>query len=485
MGIDSTPAVKRTAGVLYSIDAIQKISYHKISDIFGGIFMSENKMGSMPEGKLLLTLSLPVMASMLISALYNIVDSMFVARISDDALNAVSLCFPVQLLMISAATGIGVGLNVLLSRALGAKQQQRADAVAMHGVFLSLICWALFAALGAAFSRPFLALFTDNPAILSMGTDYLRICTAFSCGVFLLFTAERLMQSTGKTVYHMVIQCIGALINVVLDPILIFGLFGCPALGVAGAAAATVIGQCIAMVIGFYLNLKLNRDIHLSAKGFRPNAAITAEICRVGLPAALMQGLSTVMTAGMNAVLMPLSSAAVGFFGVYYKLQNFLFMPLYGLTNTMVPIIGYNLGAKQPERVRGVLRSALSFSTMIMLAGAVLFFAFPEALLRLFGDEAFAFSGGIHAIRIIAPSFLAAGIVTAFAGALQGLGRSCDALLLTALRQLIILLPAAFLLGQRSIHTLWFAFPIAELGALPVSIILWRRAARISQMPSQ
>lgn len=242
--------------------------------------MSENKMGSMPEGKLLLTLSLPVMASMLISALYNIVDSMFVARISDDALNAVSLCFPVQLLMISAATGIGVGLNVLLSRALGAKQQQRADAVAMHGVLLSLICWALFAALGAAFSRPFLALFTDNPAILSMGTDYLQICTAFSCGVFLLFTAERLMQATGKTVYHMVIQCIGALINVVLDPILIFGLFGCPAFGVAGAAAATVIGQCVAMVIGFYLNLRLNQDIHLSAKGFRPSAAITAEICR-------------------------------------------------------------------------------------------------------------------------------------------------------------------------------------------------------------
>lgn len=438
--------------------------------------MSENKMGFMPEGKLLLSMSLPVMASMLISALYNIVDSMFVARISDDALNAVSLCFPIQLLMISAATGIGVGLNVLLSRALGAKQQQRADAVAMHGVFLSIVCWVLFAVLGGVLSRPFLAFFTDRTAILSMGTDYLHICTAFSGGVFLLFTAERLMQATGKTVYHMIIQCIGALINVVLDPLLIFGLLGCPAFGVAGAAAATVIGQCTAMAIGFWMNLKLNHDIHLSLKGFRPSGEITAEICRVGLPAALMQALSTVMTAGMNAILMPLSSAAVGFFGVYYKLQNFLYMPLYGLTNTMVPIIGYNLGAKKPKRIHGVLRAALYFSLAMMLAGAVLFFAFPGALLGLFGDKAFVFSDGVRAIRIIAPSFLAAGAVLTFSGALQGLGRSSDALLLSALRQLIVLLPAAYLLGQYRIELLWIAFPIAELITLPAALILWRGA---------
>ena len=439
--------------------------------------MGENKMGTMPEGRLLLTMSLPVMASMLVSSLYNIVDSMFVARISGDALNAVSLCFPVQLLMISAATGIGVGLNVLLSRALGARQQARADAIAMHGVFLSLVCWVIFAALGGALSRPFLRLFTDEAAILSMGGDYLRICTAFSGGVFLLFTAERLMQATGKTVYHMVIQCIGALINVALDPILIFGLFGCPAFGVAGAAAATVIGQCTAMVIGFGMNLRLNRDVHLSLRGFRPSLALTGEICRVGLPAALMQALSTVMTAGMNAVLMPLSTAAVGFFGVYYKLQNFLYMPLYGLTNTMVPILGYNLGAGKPERIRRVTRCALGFSVLLMGAGAVLFFAAPDALLGLFGREAFAYPDGAAAIRVIAVSFVPAGAALAFAGALQGLGRSGGALAVSAVRQLVVLLPAAWLLGRADLSAVWLAFPLAECAALPAAWLLWRRAS--------
>lgn len=440
--------------------------------------MSENKMGALPEGRLLLTMSLPVMASMLISALYNIVDSMFVARISDDALNAVSLCFPIQLLMISIATGIGVGLNVLLSRALGAGQQARADAVATHGVFLSLVCWAAFAALGWAAGRPFLALFTSSPGILSMGTGYLRICTLFSGGVFLLFTAERLMQATGKTVYHMVIQCIGALINVVLDPILIFGLLGCPAFGVAGAAAATVIGQCTAMAIGMAMNARLNPDVHLSVRGFRPSAQITAEICRVGLPAALTQALSTAMTAGMNAILMPLNASAVGFFGVYYKLQNFLYMPLYGLTNTMVPIIGYNLGAEKPARIRRLTRWALWFALAIM--GAALFFAFPKTLLGMFGKEALAFAGGAAAIRILAPSFLPAGAALAFAGALQGLGRSGDALWIAALRQLVVLLPAAYLLGRYCADALWFAFPFAELVTLPAALLLWRRAARRS-----
>ena len=442
--------------------------------------MSENKMGALPEGRLLLTMSLPVMASMLISALYNIVDSMFVARISDDALNAVSLCFPIQLLMISIATGIGVGLNVLLSRALGAGQQARADAVATHGVFLSLVCWAAFAALGWAAGRPFLALFTSSPGILSMGTGYLRICTLFSGGVFLLFTAERLMQATGKTVYHMVIQCIGALINVVLDPILIFGLLGCPAFGVAGAAAATVIGQCTAMAIGMAMNARLNPDVHLSVSGFRPSAQITVEICRVGLPAALTQALSTAMTAGMNAILMPLDASAVGFFGVYYKLQNFLYMPLYGLTNTMVPIIGYNLGAKKPARIRRLTRRALWFALAIMGAGAVLFFAFPETLLGMFGKEALVFAGGAAAIRFLAPSFLPAGAALTFAGALQGLGRSGDALWIAALRQLVVLLPAAYLLGRYCADALWFAFPFAELVTLPAALLLWRRAARRS-----
>ncbi len=438
----------------------------------------ENKMGVMPVGRLLLTMSLPVMLSMIVSALYNIVDSIFIARYSDAALTAVSLCFPAQLLMIALATGIGVGLNVLLSQALGAKDHAAADRIAGNGVFLSLLCWAVFAVLGWFGSTPFLAFFTADADILSMGTDYLRICTTFSCGVFLLFTAERLMQATGKTVYHMVIQCIGALINVVLDPILIFGLLGMPVLGVAGAAIATVIGQCTAMVIGFWLNYKLNADIHLSWRALRPDPVALRNICRVGLPAAAVQALSTAMTAGMNAILLPLSVSAVGFFGIYYRLQNFLFMPLYGLTNTMVPIIGYNLGAHKPDRIRQTGRSGIYFALCIMGAGLVLFWLFPSGLLSLFGEEGLRFSGGVTALRILALSFLPAAVTLALCGLLQGLGRSTAALIASALRQLVFLLPAAWLLGRLGFPALWFAFPLAEVLSLPAAWLLCRRSLR-------
>lgn len=438
----------------------------------------ENKMGVMPTGPLLWSMSIPVMLSMLVSALYNIVDSMFIARISDDALTAVSLCFPVQLLMIALATGIGVGLNVLLSQALGAGDRTSADRIAGNGIFLSLVCWGLFAVIGWFGSTPFLALFTKKAAILSMGTDYLRVCTLFSCGVFLLFTAERLMQATGKTVYHMIIQCIGAVINVVLDPILIFGLLGAPALGVKGAAIATVIGQCTAMAIGFLLNYKLNHDIHFSVAALRPDKTIVRRMCRIGLPAAAVQALSTAMTAGMNAILMPLSSSAVGFFGVYYKLQNFLYMPLYGLTNTMVPIIGYNLGAKKYDRIRGVTRNAVLFALGIMWVGSLLFLLFPHALLALFGEEGLRFTGGVLAIRIIALSFLPSAITLTLCGVLQGLGRSGTALLAAALRQLVLLLPAAWLLGLVGFPVLWFAFPLAEIVTLPIAWLLSRRVFR-------
>ena len=422
-------------------------------------------MGVMPTGRLLLSMSLPVMLSMLVSALYNIVDSMFIARISDDALTAVSLCFPVQLLMIALATGIGVGLNVLLSRALGAGDRAAADRIAGNALLLSLVCWGVFAAAGWFGSGPFLHLFTQDAAIVRMGADYLRICTLFSCGVFLLFTAERLMQATGNTVYHMVIQCIGAVLNVVLDPILIFGLAGAPALGVKGAAIATVIGQGTAMVIGMALNCRLNRAVRLSPAGLRPDPAVLGALCRVGLPAAAMQALSTAMTAGMNAVLMWANPAAVGFFGVYYKLQNFLYMPLYGLTNTMVPILGYNLGAKKFDRIDRVCRDAVRFSLVLMGAGALLFLCCPDALLSLFGEDGVSYAGGAAAIRCIAPSFLPAGVTLALCGAMQGLGRSGDAL-------------AAALLAPLGDLPLWLAFPAAELLALPAAILLGRRALR-------
>ena len=267
----------------------------------------ENKMGTMPEGRLIVTMSFPIMLSMLVQALYNIVDSAFVARISEDALTAVSLAFPVQLLMIAVATGAGVGVNALLSRRLGQKKQAEADAVAVNGIFLSICFWLVFAVLGLLFGRDFIALFTDVPAVVDMGAGYVTVVTTASCGVFLLFVAERLMQATGNTVYHMVTQLIGALLNCVLDPILIFGLFGCPALGTTGAALATVLSQITAMSIGFFINVRFNRDVRIHVRGFRPDVRILAEIVRIGLPAALQQSLLSVLTVGLNRILMPFS----------------------------------------------------------------------------------------------------------------------------------------------------------------------------------
>ena len=312
---------------------------------------AENKMGTMPEGRLIITMSFPIMLSMLVQALYNIVDSAFVARISEDALTAVSLAFPVQLLMIAVATGAGVGVNALLSRRLGEKKQAEADAVAVNGIFLSVCFWLIFAVLGLLFGRQFIALFTDVPAVIEMGTSYVTVVTAASCGVFLLFVAERLMQATGNTVYHMVTQLIGAVLNCILDPIMIFGLFGFPALGTTGAALATVLSQIIAMSIGFFINVRFNHDVRIRLRGFRPDGRIIGEIVRIGLPAAVQQSLLSVLTVGLNRILMPFSQTAVGFYGVYYKLQNFLFMPVYGLNNALIPMIGYNFGAKNRRRI--------------------------------------------------------------------------------------------------------------------------------------
>ena len=344
---------------------------------------AENKMGTMPEGRLIVTMSFPIMLSMLVQALYNIVDSAFVARISEDALTAVSLAFPVQLLMIAVATGTGVGVNALLSRRLGQKKQEEANAVAANGVFLSVCFWLVFAVLGLLFGRSFITLFTDVPAVIEMGTSYVTVVTVASCGVFLLFVAERLMQATGNTVYHMVTQLIGAVLNCILDPIMIFGLFGCPALGTTGAALATVLSQIIAMGIGFFINVRFNHDVRLHLRGFRPDGGILGEIVRIGLPAAVQQSLLSVLTVGLNRILMPFSQTAVSFYGVYYKLQNFLFMPVYGLNNALIPMIGYNYGAKNRRRIERITRYALLLAVGIMAAGTILFELIPVPLLRL------------------------------------------------------------------------------------------------------
>nr|WP_297178941.1 MATE family efflux transporter [uncultured Agathobaculum sp.] len=439
---------------------------------------SENKMGTMPEGRLIVTMSFPIMLSMLVQALYNIVDSAFVARISEDALTAVSLAFPVQLLMIAVATGAGVGVNALLSRRLGQHRQAEADAVAVNGVFLSVCCWLVFAVLGLAFGRAFIAAFTDAAAVIDMGTSYVTVVTVASCGVFLLFVAERLMQATGNTVYHMVTQLIGAVLNCVLDPLLIFGLAGFPALGTTGAALATVLSQIIAMAIGFFINVRFNHDVHLHIRAFRPDGGILLEIVRIGLPAAVQQSLLSVLTVGLNRILMPFSQTAVSFYGVYYKLQNFLFMPVYGLNNALIPMVGYNFGAKQRRRIERITRYALCLAAGIMAAGTVLFEALPVPLLRLFDASDAMLALGVPGIRTIALSFCFAGASVILCGCMQGLGRGGASLWVALVRQLVVVLPAAALLAQHSLAAVWLAFPLAEGCGLVLAVLLHRRVTR-------
>ena len=439
---------------------------------------SENKMGTMPEGRLIVTMSFPIMLSMLVQALYNIVDSAFVARISEDALTAVSLAFPVQLLMIAVATGTGVGVNALLSRRLGQKKQEEANAVAVNGVFLSVCFWLVFAVLGLLFGRSFIALFTDVPAVIDMGTSYVTVVTVASCGVFLLFVAERLMQATGNTVYHMVTQLIGAVLNCILDPIMIFGLLGFPALGTTGAALATVLSQIIAMSIGFFINVRFNHDVRLHLRGFRPDGGILGEIVRIGLPAAVQQSLLSVLTVGLNRILMPFSQTAVSFYGVYYKLQNFLFMPVYGLNNALIPMIGYNFGAKNRRRIERITRYALYLAVGIMAAGTVLFELIPVPLLRLFDASDAMLALGVPAIRIISVSFCFAGASVILSGCMQGLGRGNESLWVALLRQLIVILPAAVLLSRLSLTAVWLAFPLSEAVGLAAAVLLHRRVTR-------
>lgn len=445
----------------------------------------ENKMGTMPEGRLIVTMSFPIMLSMLVQALYNIVDSAFVARISEDALTAVSLAFPVQLLMIAVATGTGVGVNALLSRRLGQKKQKEANAVAANGVFLSVCFWLVFAVLGLLFGRSFIALFTDVPAVIAMGTSYVTVVTVASCGVFLLFVAERLMQATGNTVYHMVTQLIGAVLNCILDPIMIFGLFGCPALGTTGAALATVLSQIIAMGIGFFINVRFNHDVRLHLRGFRPDGGILGEIVRIGLPAAVQQSLLSVLTVGLNRILMPFSQTAVSFYGVYYKLQNFLFMPVYGLNNALIPMIGYNYGAKNRRRIERITRYALLLAVGIMAAGTILFELIPVPLLRLFDASSAMLAIGVPAIRIISVSFCFAGASVILSGCMQGLGCGSESLWVALLRQLIVILPAAVLLSHISLTAIWFAFLLAEAIGLAAALLLHRHVTRRLLEPLQ
>ena len=424
----------------------------------------ENKMGVMPVNRLILTMSLPMILSMLVQALYNIVDSMFVSRLSENALTAVSLAFPAQNLMIAVATGTGVGVNAALSRSLGERNFDRANKIADHAVFLAIASYAVFAVLGLFFSRQFFLWQTDIEEIVDQGTDYLRICTLFSFGLFLEIACERLLQSTGKTIYSMYTQGLGAIINIIFDPIMIFGLFGFPKMGVAGAAAATVFGQILAAVLGIFLNKTRNQEIHVSFRGFRPNSEIIRHIYSVGIPSIIMSSIGSVMTFGMNKILIGFTSTATAVFGVYFKLQSFVFMPVFGLNNGTVPIIAYNYGAAKPDRILKTLKLAICYAVGIMLIGFAVFQLLPDKLLLIFEASENMLSIGVPALRTISVSFLFAGYCIVCSSMFQALGHGLLSLLVSVFRQLLVLLPSAFLLSKiGGLDLVWYSFPIAEI----------------------
>ena len=424
----------------------------------------ENKMGVMPVNRLILTMSLPMILSMLVQALYNIVDSMFVSRLSENALTAVSLAFPAQNLMIAVATGTGVGVNAALSRSLGERNFDRANKIADHAVFLAIASYAVFALLGLFFSRQFFLWQTDIEEIVDQGTDYLRICTLFSFGLFLEIACERLLQSTGKTIYSMYTQGLGAIINIIFDPIMIFGLFGFPKMGVAGAAAATVFGQILAAVLGIFLNKTRNQEIHVSFRSFRPNSEIIRHIYSVGIPSIIMSSIGSVMTFGMNKILIGFTSTATAVFGVYFKLQSFVFMPVFGLNNGTVPIIAYNYGAAKPDRILKTLKLAICYAVGIMLIGFAVFQLLPDKLLLIFEASENMLSIGVPALRIISVSFLFAGYCIVCSSMFQALGHGLLSLLVSVFRQLLVLLPSAFLLSKiGGLDLVWYSFPIAEI----------------------
>lgn len=439
----------------------------------------ENKMGVMPIGPLLAGMAVPMMISMLVQALYNIVDSIFVARISQDALNAVSLAFPLQNLMIAVGGGTGVGMNALLSRSLGEKDQDQADRAANTGIFVFLLSAVIFGVCGFLLARPFFLAQTDIAPIVDYGTDYARICLGLSIGIFSQFCFERLLQSTGRTVYSMITQLIGAVINIIMDPILIFGLFGFPRMEVAGAAAATVLGQLVAACIGLAINLRHNPEIHIRLKDIRPDRAIVREIYRVGLPSIVMQSIGSIMTFGMNKILIGFTDTATAVFGAYFKLQSFIFMPVFGLNNGMVPIISYNYGAARLDRVRRTFQLTAATATVIMCVGCAAFNLIPGTLLGFFSPSEEMLSIGTVALRVISYSFLLAGFDIIAGSVCQAIGNPVYTLICSVCRQLVALLPAAWLLAQTGVLDLvWFCFPISEVVSLILSVIFLRRTMR-------
>ena len=428
---------------------------------------TENKMGTMPVGKLLIQISLPIMISMFVQALYNIVDSIFVAKLSTDALTAVSLAFPIQNLMISAGVGTGVGINALLSMRLGQKNYKAVTQTALNGIFLVIITIVLFIILGITIPHAYLKSQTSNMQIVELGTDYLEICMIFCFGLFLAITFERLLQSTGRTVLSMISQLAGAITNIILDPVMIFGLLGFPAMGIKGAAWATVIGQITGALISIILNIKINKEINFNPKGFKPQSKIIIDIYKVGIPSILLGSIGSVLTYLLNLILGAFSTVAIAVYGVYFKLQSFVFMPVFGLNNGIVPIVAYNFGAKYKKRIIDSIKMCALVALIIMCVGTLIFEVFPTQLLAMFSPNEEMLEIGIPALRIIAIHFPIAAVGITFTSVFQAFGRGFLSMSVSFIRQIFALLPSAWLLSLTgNINNIWWAFVIAELFSL-------------------
>lgn len=440
------------------------------------IEVQENKMGVMPINKLLITMSLPIMISMIVQAMYNIVDSIFVAKLGEEALVAVSLAFPVQNLMIAVGVGTSVGINALLSRCLGEKKFKEANLTALNGIFLAIVSYIAFAIFGLTYSHRFFAGQTNDVQIITYGTQYMFVCTVFSLGIFMQITLERILQSTGKTFYNMISQGTGAIINIILDPILIFGLFGMPRLEVMGAAIATVIGQVVGMSLSIYFNIKKNDEINLSFKGFRPHLPTIKGIYSVGFPSIIMQSIASIMTFGINAILLMFSSTAVSVFGIYFRIQSFIFMPVFGLNNGMVPIVAYNYGAKNKKRIIDTMKLSIVIAMGIMLIGFIVFQVFPVQLLGMFDASEEMISIGVVAFRVISIGFVFAGFCIILLSVFQALGHGMLSLCVSVVRQLVVILPVAYLLAKiAGLNGVWYAFPIAEIFSVALSVIFFKK----------
>ena len=440
----------------------------------------DNKMGTLPVKRLIVSMSFPMMISMLVQAMYNIVDSIFVSHLSEDALTAVTLAFPLQMMIISVGSGTGVGINALLSKALGEKKQKRANKAANNGLLLTFISFIVFVAVGIFLAEPFIKSQTDSINIANMGTVYLYTCCTLSIGVFFQMTFERLLQSTGRTHLSMISQITGAVINIIFDPIFIFGYFGIEGMGVIGAAYATVLGQCIAAVVGLVLNVKFNPDIKISLKKmFKPSWKIIRRIYAVGVPSILMMAIGSIMSYCMNQILGIFSSTAVAVFGAYFKLQSFIFMPIFGLNNGLIPVLAYNYGARSKDRIREAVRFSMKLALSIMVIGTIVFWSIPRLLLGFFDASDYMLSLGVPALRIISLSFPIASLCIAMGSMFQAFSKSKYSLIVSVGRQLVVLIPVAWLLAQTGeVQNVWWAFPVAELMSLALSVYFYKRINR-------